>query len=100
MVTSSIPGELILRASVWLWPGITPCVKTQNSYARPQESSTRIRKPANFSKDITAVGKIGSSPKRDQCVHKIDRYGEGREPDRYGSPDANQKINLKLSSYV
>jgi hypothetical protein len=26
---SSIPGELILRASVWLWPGITPRVKTR-----------------------------------------------------------------------
>src|SRR6266567_6819000 len=24
----SIPGELILRAGVWLDPGITPCVKT------------------------------------------------------------------------
>jgi hypothetical protein len=23
----SIPGELILRAGVWLDPGITPCVK-------------------------------------------------------------------------
>jgi hypothetical protein len=24
--SSSIPGELIPRASVWPWPGITPCV--------------------------------------------------------------------------
>ena len=26
---SSIPGELIPRAWVWLEPGITPCVKTR-----------------------------------------------------------------------
>ena len=40
-----IPGELILRVSVWLWPGITPCVKTlgrsiaieQISHSRPAE---------------------------------------------------------------
>src|SRR5215813_3605110 len=29
-------GELIPRASVWLWPGITPCVKTrQHCYHSP-----------------------------------------------------------------
>src|SRR3979411_2253997 len=31
---SSIPGELILKASVWLRPGITPCVKTCASRER------------------------------------------------------------------
>src|SRR3979409_895429 len=33
---SSIPGELILKASVWLRPGITPCVKTCASRERAE----------------------------------------------------------------
>src|ERR1700682_902520 len=33
---SSIPGELILKASVWLRPGITLCVKTCGSRERAE----------------------------------------------------------------
>src|SRR5260370_7539311 len=40
----SIPGELILRAGVWLDPGITPCVKTHTiTKCRKYNSPTRYR---------------------------------------------------------
>src|SRR5260370_40985590 len=40
----SIPGELILRAGVWLDPGITPCVKTHTiAKCRKYNSPTRYR---------------------------------------------------------
>jgi hypothetical protein len=39
---SSIPGELILRASAWLWPGITSCVKTRE-IETPRELHSSVR---------------------------------------------------------
>src|SRR5438876_5457450 len=35
----SIPGELILRAGVWLDPGITPCVKTLEAIVGAQQKN-------------------------------------------------------------
>src|SRR3981081_1655848 len=51
---SSIPGELILKASVWLRPGITPCVKTPTSNLRV-ESLSRLRRIRNKKRTALAV---------------------------------------------
>jgi hypothetical protein len=41
----SIPGELILRAGVWLDPGITPCVKTLEAIVGAQPRPKEFRGP-------------------------------------------------------
>src|SRR6266446_4534345 len=49
----SIPGELILRAGVWLDPGITPCVKTHTSAKCRKNNSPATHRSSSVQYDLT-----------------------------------------------
>src|SRR6266516_3937341 len=53
MWTSSIPRELIPRASVWLDPGITPCVKTHTSAKCRKHNSPARHRTSRVQYDLT-----------------------------------------------
>src|SRR6266404_5610121 len=54
----SIPGELILRAGVWLDPGITPCVKTHTSAKCRKHNSPARHRTSRVQYDLTPTDAI------------------------------------------
>src|SRR5258707_14300790 len=55
----SIPGELILRAGVWLDPGITPCVKTHTSAKCRKHNCPARHRTSRVQYDLTLRDAIG-----------------------------------------
>src|SRR5258708_39742993 len=101
----SIPGELILRAGVWLDPGITPCVKTHTVAKCRKNNSPGRHHASRVQYDLTLKYAIPSRSFYARSkgwsfytAKTHSRHGQDRNPAVQQSTAVSDVLSFRLST--